>query len=69
MTDYKEMYFKLFRATTQAIDILVKAQQDCEELTISEPSPKLTALPRGMRPANKPEKSTGDAASPVLSRF
>ncbi len=46
MTDYKEMYFKLFRATTQAIDILVKAQQDCEELTISEPSPKLTALPR-----------------------
>ncbi len=46
MTDYKEMYFKLFRATTQAIGILVKAQQDCKELYISEPSLKLTALPR-----------------------
>ncbi len=46
MTDYNEMYFKLFRATTQAIGILVKAQQDCKELYISEPSLKLTALPR-----------------------
>ena len=46
MADYKEMYFKLFRATTRAIDILVEAQRDCEELYISEPSPKLTTFPR-----------------------
>ena len=32
MPDYKELYFKLFRATEDAIRILVEAQQECEEL-------------------------------------
>ena len=37
MPDYKEMYLKMVRATEQAIRILVQAQQECEELYISEP--------------------------------
>ena len=32
MPDYKEMYLKLFRASNQAIEILISAQQECEEL-------------------------------------
>ena len=35
MANYQEMYLELFRATTRAIDILVEAQQKCEELYIS----------------------------------
>lgn len=35
MADYKEMYFKLLNATEDAIRILIKAQQECEEMYIS----------------------------------
>ena len=35
MADYKEMYFKLLNATEDAIRLLIKAQQECEELYIS----------------------------------
>lgn len=38
MPDYKEMYLTLFRATTQAIDLLIAAQQTCEELYLERPS-------------------------------
>ena len=37
MSDYKEMYLKMVRASEQAINILIKAQQECEELYISGP--------------------------------
>lgn len=30
--DYKEMYLKMMRASEEAIRILVKAQQECEEM-------------------------------------
>ena len=30
--DYKEMYLKMVRETEKAIDILIKAQQECEEM-------------------------------------
>lgn len=33
--NYKELYFKLFRAVEDAIDILITAQRDCEELYLS----------------------------------
>ena len=46
MPDYQEMYLKLFRATEQARRILAGAQQECEELYISAPSPQLVQLPR-----------------------
>jgi len=35
MTDYKELYLKLFRASEDAIQILIEAQQECEEAVIS----------------------------------
>ena len=34
MADYKEMYLKLFRAVTQATDILKEAQLECEEIYV-----------------------------------
>ena len=42
--DYKEMYLKMMRASEAAIKILVKAQQECEEMYISQPEPKLIVL-------------------------
>ena len=41
MPDYKKMYFTLFRATEQAINTLIEAQRECEELYISEPETEL----------------------------
>lgn len=32
MADYKAMYLKLFNAAEDAIALLVKTQQECEEL-------------------------------------
>ena len=34
MPDYKEMYLKMVRATEEAINTLIKVQQECEELYI-----------------------------------
>ncbi len=31
MVDYQEMYYKLYRAMEKTINILVEAQQECEE--------------------------------------
>ncbi len=39
MLDYAEMYYRLFNAITRAIEILQQAQQDAEELYISEKQP------------------------------
>ena len=44
MPDYKEMYLHLMRETEKAARILIKAQQDCEELYLSAPEPELTVL-------------------------
>lgn len=33
--DYKEMYFMLLRSTEKAINSLIKAQQECEDLYLS----------------------------------
>ncbi len=35
MENYKEMYLKLFRATEKAINCLIDAQRECEEIYIS----------------------------------
>ena len=35
MPDYKEMYLKMVRTTEEAINLLIKAQQECEELYLS----------------------------------
>lgn len=46
MPDYKEMYLTLFRATEKAANILIEAQQKCEELYISaeDTEPKLVTI-------------------------
>ncbi|MEG1657603.1 MAG: hypothetical protein RR288_00965 [Oscillibacter sp.] len=36
MPDYKALYLELFRATEQAINILIDTQRDCEERYCSE---------------------------------
>ena len=33
--DYKEMYLKMVRESEKAINILVRAQQECEELYLA----------------------------------
>lgn len=45
MPDYKKMYFMLFRATEQAINTLIEAQRECEELYISGPETALRGIP------------------------
>lgn len=35
MPDYKEMYLTLFRATEQAINLLIAAQQTCEDMYVN----------------------------------
>lgn len=44
MADYREMYLKLFQATTSAIDILQKAQQETEELYVTSTQPELQLI-------------------------
>lgn len=46
MPDYKEMYLTLFRATEQAINTLIAAQQQCEELYMDAPQGELILLPK-----------------------
>ena len=58
MPDYQEMYLHLMRETEKAIRILVKAQQDCEELYLREAGQALRILPSASRQAEPPEKST-----------
>ena len=45
MPDYQEMYLHLMRETEAAIRILVKAQQDCEELYLQDDGPDLCIFP------------------------
>ena len=44
MANYREMYYKLFRASEKAINILVSAQQDCEEMYLSSPEGEIISL-------------------------
>ena len=55
MPDYKEMYLHLMRETEEAIRILVKAQQDCEELYVGDAGPVLRVFPA-------PDRSEPDPA-------
>lgn len=46
MPDYKELYQKMVIASEAAINILIAAQRECEEIYINSPEPTITALPR-----------------------
>ena len=58
--DYKELYFKLFRASEQAIRLLIAAQQECEELYLSS----IHSPGRRMRPPSRT-----DDAPPVFTGY
>lgn len=45
MPDYKEMYLKMFRASEKAINIIIDAQQECEEMFMSAPDTEAKILP------------------------
>ena len=51
MPDYKEMYLKMVRASEEAVNILISAQRDCEEMYIREPQPVVRIVP-----PNEPDK-------------
>lgn len=44
MTDYKELYLIMFRASEKAIELLVEAQRKCEELYINSRGTELIRL-------------------------
>lgn len=44
MPDYKEMYLTMVRASEKAIDTLIAAQRECEELYLSSPEARITIL-------------------------
>ena len=41
MPDYKEMYLTMVDASEDAINILIRAQQKCEELYIASSEPEI----------------------------
>lgn len=57
MNEYKEMYLTLFRATERAINTLISAQRECEELYLSMPEPDLKVLPMPPAQENIPDRS------------
>ena len=44
MPDYKEMYLKLFRASGEAVNLLIAAQRECEELYMNAPDPDIRVI-------------------------
>jgi len=44
MANYREMYYKLFRATEKAINTLISAQQECEEMYLSSTNGEIIRL-------------------------
>lgn len=46
MPDYQEMYIKLFRAAEQAVNLLIQAQRECEDLYISGSGAEIVELTR-----------------------
>lgn len=40
MPNYKEVYLKMFQASEKALNIIVAAQQECEELCREHSSPE-----------------------------
>lgn len=59
MADYKEMYLKMARASEQAVNILIKAQRECEELYLSAPEPEFLVFP-GKENAPEPKDAPLD---------
>ena len=46
MPDYKKMYLRLFSASEEAINLLIEAQRECEEMLLEDEQPGLILLER-----------------------
>lgn len=44
MPDYEKMYHTMFKASEAAIELLIAAQRECEEIYISAPETKIVCL-------------------------
>lgn len=44
MPDYKTMYLTMVQASEDAINLLIKAQRECEELYLSSAEPEIRVL-------------------------
>ena len=56
MPDYKKMYLRLFQASEDAINLLVEAQRECEEMFLTDETQQPIVLP-------KPDKTEGSDAT------
>lgn len=45
MPDYQQMYLTMVRAAEKALNILIEAQQECEEIYLSGEETEITLLP------------------------
>lgn len=54
MTDYKELYLTLLRASEKAVQTIIAAQQECEEMFISSATPELIIFPELPDSENQP---------------
>ena len=59
MPDYKELYLVLFRASEQAIRLLIEAQQRCEELYLGAFPEEPAAGPQAERQSPAPDRGEG----------
>ena len=65
MPDYKEMYLKLFRAAEEAINVLIAARRDCEEMYIRDQEPPIIHIvPPNEPDKDQPDKGQGAAPPP-----
>ena len=53
MPDYKALYYQLFRANEQALQILLQAQQAAEQALLQQAEPPLQLAPP--QPQKKPD--------------
>ena len=60
MPDYKEMYLKMARASERAINILIEAQRECEELYLSGAEPVLAVFPDKGKTPERGSRSGAD---------
>lgn len=44
MADYEKMYHTMFKASEAAINLLIAAQRECEEMYISAPETEIVCL-------------------------
>ena len=60
MPDYKEMYLKLFRASEEAVNLLIAAQRECEELYVNAPEPELKVITMHIQHLPRPAGGSAD---------